>query len=209
MSTEIVEELKFLKDRTDFIVDNYDEIESKMMEDYLRDIERTRYNIFNKIRLKERFDTENLELNYINKMYKATVEDDILKIYIPEVIPKFKNINNYAYKNIMLNVREHTEQYRNLFKDKLVFVLIKIVENQRNIDIDNKFVKPIIDGLVLSKVIEDDNIANMFYGVIGMTEKGKSPYTEVYVFEGEKILKWIQNKLKINILKYPNKSIFS
>lgn len=208
MSTEIVEELKFLKDRTDFIVDNYDEIESKMMEDYLRDIERTRYNIFNKIRLKERFDTENLELNYINKMYKATVEDDILKIYIPEVIPKFKNINNYAYKNIMLNVREHTKQYRNLFKDKLVFVLIKIVENQRNIDIDNKFVKPIIDGLVLSKVIEDDNIYNMFYSVLGMTEKGKSPYTEVYIFEGEKILKWIQNEVKIDLLKCPHKPIF-
>lgn len=209
MNTEIVEELKFLKDRTEFIVDNQDKIESKMVEDYLRDLEKTRYNIFNKIRLKEKFDTKNLELNYINKMYKAKAEEDILKIYIPEVIPKFKNINNYAYKNIMLNVMEQTKKYKDLFKNKLVFVLIKIVENQRNIDIDNKFVKPIIDGLVLSKVIEDDNIYNMFYSVVGITEKGKNPYTEVYVFDGEKILKWIQNEVKIDLQKCPHKPIFN
>lgn len=209
MKTEIIEELTELNGRTEFILNNQDEIKAKDMEDYLKNLEKTRYYIFDKIRLKEKADKENFELNYINKMYKATVEDDILKIYIPEVIPKFKNINNYAYKNIMLNVREHTEQYKNLFKDKLVFVLIKIVENQRNIDIDNKFVKPIIDGLVLSKVIEDDNIYNMFYSVLGITEKGKSPYTEVYVFEGEKILKWIQKQFKIDVLKCPHKSIFN
>ena len=120
----------------------------------------------------------------MNNRYKATVEDDILKIYIPEVIPKYKNINNYAYKNIMLNVMEKTKEYKNLFNNQLVFVLIKVVENQKNIDIDNKFIKPIIDGLVLSKVIEDDNIANMFYGVIGLTEKKKNQYNEVYVFKG-------------------------
>ena len=71
----------------------------------------------------------------------------------------------------MINVMEKTRQFRNYFNNQLVFVFIKIVENQKNIDIDNKFVKPIIDGLVLSKVIADDNIANMFYGVLGTTEK--------------------------------------
>ena len=85
----------------------------------------------------------------------------------------------------MLNVMEKTKIYKDLYKDELVFVFIKIVENQKNIDIDNKFVKPIIDGLVLSKVIEDDNIANMFYGVFGTSEKKKKPYTEVYIFKGK------------------------
>ena len=56
-----------------------------------------------------------------------------------------------------------------------------------------------MDGLVLSKVIEDDNIANMFYGVFGTTEKIKKPYTEVYVFKGEKMLKWIQDFIKADI----------
>lgn len=208
MKKEIIEELENLKDTTEFIVNNQDEIENKDIETYLRNLERIRYNIFNKIKLKERYEDNDYKLNYLNKRYQATVENDILKIYIPEVIPKFKNINNYAYKNIMLNVMEQTKKYKDLFKNHLVFVLIKVVENQKNIDIDNKFVKPIVDGLVLSKVIEDDNIYNMFYSVIGLTEKNKAPYTEVYVFEGDKILNWIQNELKLNILNYPDKSIF-
>ena len=101
----------------------------------------------------------------------------------------------------MINVMEKTKQFKNLFNKELVFVFIKVVENQKNIDIDNKFIKPIVDGLVLSKVIDDDNVANMFYGVIGITEKTKNPYTEVYVFKGQKMLKWIQNTTQTDILK--------
>ena len=136
------------------------------------------------------------KINYLNNNYKAIMENDVLKIYIPEVIPKYKNINNFAYKNIMINVMEKTKKYKDYFNKQLVFVFIKVVENQKNIDIDNKFVKPIIDGLVLSQVIADDNIANMFYGVFGITEKIKNPYTEVYVFKGEKMLKWIQKHIQ-------------
>lgn len=132
----------------------------------------------------------------MNDRYSATVENDILKIYIPEVIPKYKNINNYAYKNIMINVMDKTKEYKDLFNKELVFVFIKVVENQKNIDIDNKFIKPIVDGLVLSKVIADDNINNMFYGVLGTTNKKKKPYTEVYVFRGQKMLDFIKEQIE-------------
>ena len=63
----------------------------------------------------------------MNDRYSATVENDILKIYIPEVIPKYKNINNYAYKNIMINVMDKTKEYKDLFNKELVFVFIKVV----------------------------------------------------------------------------------
>ena len=43
-----------------------------------------------------------------------------------------------------------------------------------------------LDGIVLSKAIADDNIANMFYGVLGTTDKKKNPYTEVYVLREKK-----------------------
>ena len=202
MINEILPDLEKLRDKTDFIIKNYDEIEMKSMEEYLRNFERTRYDIFNKIKLTEINEMNNEEIiNYINNKYKAEVKNGVLKIFIPEVIPKFKNINNYAYKNIMINVMEKTKQFKNLFNKELVFVFIKVVENQKNIDIDNKFIKPIVDGLVLSKVIDDDNVANMFYGVIGITEKTKNPYTEVYVFKGKKMLKWIQNTTQTDILK--------
>lgn len=197
MQKEILTELEDLRDETEFIINNEEVIENKHVENYLRSLERIRYNIFNKIKLKDKYEVnEQDKINYLNNRYKATVENNILKIYIPEVIPKYKNINNYAYKNIMINVMEKTKQYKDLFNNELVFVFIKVVENQKNIDIDNKFIKPIVDGLVLSKVIADDNIANMFYGVLGTTDKKKKPYTEVYVFKGEKVLEWIQNAIK-------------
>lgn len=196
MQKEILEELEDLRDETEFIINNEEIIESKHVENYLRSLERIRYNIFNKIKLRDKYEVDEQDkINYLNNRYKATVENDILKIYIPEVIPKYKNINNYAYKNIMLNVMEKTKEYKDLFNNQLVFVFIKVVENQKNIDIDNKFIKPIVDGLVLSKVIADDNIANMFYGVFGTTDKKKNPYTEVYVFKGQKMLEWIQNTI--------------
>lgn len=109
----------------------------------------------NKIKLYNKYVVnEEDKLTYLNDRYEVTKFDNYLKIYIPEVIPKYKNVNNYAYKNIMLNVMEKTKEYKDLYKAELVFVFIKVLENQKNIDIDNKFVKPIIDGLVLSKVGE-------------------------------------------------------
>ena len=200
MQKEILTDLEDLRDETEFIINNEEIVETRHVENYLRRLERIRYNIFNKIKLRDKYEVnEQDKLNYLNNRYKATVEDDILKIYIPEVIPKYKNINNYAYKNIMLNVMEKTKEYRNLFNNQLVFVFIKVVENQKNIDIDNKFIKPVVDGLVLSKVIQDDSIFNMFYGVLGKTEKRKNPYTEVYVFKGEKMLNWIQNMAQMDM----------
>lgn len=202
MQKEILTELEDLQEETEFILNNREIVENKHFENYLKSLERIRYNIFNKIKLENKYEANKYnQIEYVNRDYKVTVENDILKIYIPEVIPKYKNINNCAYKNIMLNVMENTKEYKDLFGNELVFVFIKVVENQKNIDIDNKFIKPIIDGLVLSKVIEDDNIANMFYGVVGMTEKKKKPYTEVYVFKGEKVLDWIQKEVQIDTFK--------
>ena len=189
MQKELITELENLKDKTEFIIKNSELIENKHFEDYLRNLEKTRYNLFNKLKIKNENEINQIDkINFLNNSYKAELDEEVLKIYIPEVIPKYKNINNFAYKNIMINVMEKTKKYKELFNKQLVFVFIKIVENQKNIDIDNKFVKPIIDGLVLSEIIADDNIANMFYAVYGTTEKNKNPYTEVYVFKGEKII---------------------
>lgn len=197
MQKEILTELEDLRDETEFIINNQEIVENKHVENYLKSFERIRNNLFNKIKLSNKYEVnEQDKITYLNDRYSATVENDVLKIYIPEVIPKYKNINNYAYKNIMLNVMDKTKEYKDLFNKELAFVFIKVVENQKNIDIDNKFIKPIVDGLVLSKVIADDNINNMFYGVLGTTNKKKKPYTEVYVFRGQKMLDFIKNQIE-------------
>ena len=197
MKEEILSELKSLKDETEIVINNNEQIDYKKFEIYLKNMEKIRYNIFDKIETNNKnVISKDEKIRYLNDEYRATAEGDVLKIYIPEVIPKFKNINNHAYKNILINVTEKTKEYKNMFNRELVFVFIRIVENQKNIDIDNKFVKPIIDGLVSSKVIEDDNISNMFYGVFRTADKIKNPYTEVYVFRGKKFLEWIQKNVE-------------
>ena len=193
MQKELLPYLIELRDKTNFIIDNNEWIDKKHIEEYLRTLEKTRYSIFNKIKIiNEEKNNEIDKISYNNDRYKANLKNEVLKIFIPETLPKFKNINAYAYKNIMISVMEKTKQYEGLFNNELVFVFIKIYENQKNMDIDNKYVKPVIDGLVLSKVITDDNVNNVFYGVLGATNKQKKPYTEVYVFKGEKLLKWIE-----------------
>jgi len=152
MQKEILTELEDLRDETEFILNNKEIVENKHFENYLRSLERIRYNIFNKISSNEKYEANKYnQIEYVNKNYNATLEDDVLKIQIPEVLPKFKNINGYAYKNIMLNVRDSTKKYQGLFGSELAFVFIKIVENQKNNDIDNKFVKPIVDRTCIIK----------------------------------------------------------
>lgn len=196
MNSKIINEIEQLKEQTDFIVNNKNILEDKDIEKYLRFLEKTRYEIFDEIKINnnEQID-EKEKINYLNNLYKASLKENILKIYIPEVLPKFKRISNYAYKNIMINTAEAIKNYKGLFKDRLTFVVIIVHEKQENMDIDNKYVKPIIDALVLQGIIQDDNINNMFYLAQGKNDT-KKPYTEVFVMDGKYILSWLENLQK-------------
>ena len=191
MKEIILPELKEIKEKTDFMINYKEVIENKDIEKYLKSLEKIRYEMFNKIKISNK-ENPNDQINFINNLYKATVINDVLKIYIPEALPKFKNINNYAYKNILLSTAECIKDYEGLFKDKLTFVVIIVHEKQSNMDIDNKYVKPIIDALVLQKIIQDDNIQNMFYLAQGKNDTTK-PYTDVFVMDGKYITGWLEN----------------
>ena len=52
----------------------------------------------------------------------------------------------------MLSTAECIKDYRGLFNKELTFVIVVIHEKQVNMDIDNKYVKPIIDALVLQGI---------------------------------------------------------
>lgn len=197
MQKIILPELEQLKKQTDFMIINKEILENKDIEKYLKSLEKIRYEIFNKIKInnKEKVN-ENEKISYIDNSYKATLANDILKIYIPETLPKFKNINNCAYKHIMLSTAECVKEYKGLFKDNLTFVVIIVHEKQSNMDIDNKYVKPIIDALVLQNIIQDDNINNMFYLAQGKNDTQK-PFTEVFVMDGKYMESWIQKLQKM------------
>lgn len=114
-------------------------------EKLLRNLEKRRFNILNEIKLyNNKIKDENNKIDSLDNRYIATYNGDVLRLYIPETMPKFKQINNFTYKRIMLNIAEITKPYSKAFYNE-VFIYIKIYENQKNWDVDNKFIKPISD----------------------------------------------------------------
>ena len=75
--------------------------------------------------------------------------------------------------------------------DGEVIIYIKVFDKIQTWDIDNKFIKPISDGLIMSGVIKDDNISKMFYCAKG--EFSETPHTEVYIFEGKNVSDFLEN----------------
>jgi len=194
ITDKLIEEIEELKKDTDYLVKNKVLMTDKNISNYLFSLEKHRFNLLNQVRINNTFEIDE-KISCINDQYKVDYHK-FFRIYIPEVLPKYKYIGNFAYKNILLNVGQVTKQYKNLFKNKKVCVYIEVFDDKKkeNWDIDNKTVKPIIDGLVLSKVIDDDSISKMFYCVKG--DYDKNPHTEVTIFEAKKFLKWIQKHLK-------------
>lgn len=167
------------------LIINSNSLTDLQLENFLRNFEKARYNILSEIKIYNK----NVEFEYekiktIDNEYKASLTDNILKIYLPEVMPSYKNLKTHTHKRILLNIAEITKEYENLFNNE-VCIYIKIFDNILGWDVDNKFIKPIADALILSKVIQDDNITKMSYCVKG--EFSDTPHTEIYVFDSKNI----------------------
>lgn len=165
------------------LIVNSNSLTDLQLENFLRNFEKIRYNLLSEIKIYNR----NVEFEYekiktIDNEYKAKLTDNILKIYIPEVMPSYKNLKTHTHKRILLNIAEITKEYENLFNNE-VCIYIKIFDNILGWDVDNKFIKPIADALILSKVIQDDNMTKMSYCVKG--EFSDTPHTEIYVFDSK------------------------
>lgn len=170
--------------------ENRNSLTELQIEKFLRNFEKTRYSILSEIKLYNKtVEYEYEKIKTVDDDYKAILEDDILKIYVPEPMPSFKNIKTHTYKRILLNVSEITKKYKNLFNNE-VCIYVKVCDNILGWDIDNKYIKPIADALITSEVIKDDNITKMFYCVKG--EFSNTPHTEIYVFECENLSDFLQ-----------------
>lgn len=189
ISKKLREELEFLEENIYDLLQRNSLTESQIKQ-FLINLEKRRYKILNEIKLYNNTVEYNTEkIKTISDEYKARLNDDVLELYIPEPMPSYKNIKTHAFKNILLNLKEITKGYDGLFKNQ-VFVYIKIFENIRNWDIDNKYIKLIPDSLIYSGVITDDNIDKMFYCVRG--EFSDNPHTEVYISDSKNTLKVLE-----------------
>ena len=164
---------------------NNNSLTDAQISSFLINFERIRYNILNEIKEYNKYvEYEHEKIKTIDNNYSITQNNGILKIYVPEVMPSFKNLKTHTYKRILLNVAEISREFKNTFSNR-VFIYIKIYDNVQGWDIDNKYVKPIADALIMSGVIQDDNVSKMFYCVKG--EFSENPHTEIYVLDSEKI----------------------
>lgn len=182
INNNLQKNLLSLKQNIDLIVNN-NSLTDLQIEKFLRNFEKTRYNILSEIKLYNK----NVEFEYekiktIDAKYKAELIDNVLKIYVPEVMPSYKNLKTHTHKRILLNVAEITKQFEGQF-DNEVCIYIKLFDKILGWDVDNKFIKPIADALILSKVIQDDNMTKMSYCVKG--EFSENPHTEIYVFDSK------------------------
>ncbi len=189
INEKITKELFELEKIIDFVIRS-NSLTDAQLENFLRGFEKTRYNLLNEIKLYNR----NVEFEYekiktIDNEYKAEFTDNILKIYIPDVLPSYKNLKTHTHKRILLNVAEITKQFSNIFSGE-IFIYIKIFDKILGWDVDNKYIKPVADALITSKVIEDDNITKMSYAVKG--EYSENPHTEIYVFDSKDIIQFLE-----------------
>lgn len=182
---EFLEELIELEKEINKVV-NCNSLTEIQLENFLKEFEKRRFKILNEIKkYNEVVDSVEDKIHFIDNEYKAEVIDNVLKIYIPETMPKYKNTKTHTYKRILLNVAEVSKTFKGMFEDG-AFIYINVFDNQKNWDIDNKNIKPIPDGLLLSGVIVDDSIDKMFYCVKG--EFSEVPHTEVYICSNKKVM---------------------
>ena len=99
-------------------------------------------------------------------------------------MPSYKNLKTHTHKRILYNIVEITKKYSGQFENG-VFIYIKLFDKIMGWDVDNKYVKPISDSLILSGVIQDDVMTKMSYCVKG--EYSENPHTEIYVFNSKEI----------------------
>lgn len=177
-----------LQQNIDLIMKN-NSLTELQIESFLMSFEKARYNILAEIKLyNQNVEYEYEKIKTIDNEYKADFHNGILKIYVPEILPSYKSLKNqkiHTHKRILLNIAECTKKFNNLFENE-IFIYIKIFDKILGWDVDNKYIKPIADSLVLSKVVEDDNATKMSYCVKG--EFSENPHIEIYVCDSEKII---------------------
>lgn len=162
ISEKINKQLESFNNQIENVI-NSNSLTDIQIENFLINFDKVRYNLLSEIKEYNRnVDFEYEKIKTIDDNYTAELNDNILKLYIPEILPSFKNLKTHTYKRILLNVAEITKKFKGLFPNE-VFIYIKVCDNIRGWDIDNKYVKPIADALIISGVIEDDNISKMFY----------------------------------------------
>lgn len=127
--------------------------------------------------------------------WKSEYDGIRIKIYIPEVPPTIyiKTRNEavgYFTELWKCRIQETLEQYD--FNFDKIFTWIKCFNPVSAYDVDNKFVKPILDGISRSRLIKDDGAGTVKYGFEGFFDR-ENPHMELYLYGDDNIPEFIKN----------------
>ncbi|MCI8965169.1 MAG: hypothetical protein HFJ43_02270, partial [Clostridia bacterium] len=144
MKEEIIESIKKIEKISNELLQTKEEVKDEELERYFYRLEKTRMDMYDTVKqrnLWREFDDAET-IDFIDEEYRVKLEDGILKIYIPETLPKIKQGVKYVQKRIMSNISWTVRKYEKLFYDKCVMVIIKIYDDAKIWDVDNRNVKP-------------------------------------------------------------------
>lgn len=100
MKEEIIESIKKIEKISNELLQTKEEVKDEELERYFCRLEKTRMDMYDAVKqrnLWREFDDAKT-IDFIDEDYKVKLEDDILKIYIPETIPPIKKGANYTRK---------------------------------------------------------------------------------------------------------------
>ncbi len=196
INQRILDSIGEIEEISNKLLQTKEKIKDEELERYLYKFEKARMDMYDAVEQRNlfmKFDGRDA-INCIGEEYEVELQNDILKLYIPETLPKIKQGVNYAQKRIMSNISWNARKYEDLFFDKPVIVIIKIYDNKPIWDADNRNVKPIHDGLIHGRIIKDDNIYCSSYMVQGYYSD--KPHTEVCVIAADEITNIINKKIR-------------
>lgn len=102
---------------------NSNSLTDLQIESFLLNFEKARYNLLSEVKeYNKNVEFEYEKIKSVDDNYKTDLKDDVLKIYVPETLPSFKNLKTHTYKRILLNVAEITKQYKGLFSNEVLYI---------------------------------------------------------------------------------------
>ena len=196
INQKILDSIEKIEQISNKLLQAKEKIKDEEIEMYFCKFEKARMNMYDAVEQRNLFMKfgGGDAINCIGEEYEVELQSDILKLYIPETLPKIKYGVNYAQKRMISNISWNVRKYEGLFYDKTVIVIIKIYDNKTIWDADNRNVKPIHDGLIHGRIIKDDNIYCSSYMVQGYYSN--NPHTEVCVIATDEITNIINKKIR-------------
>ena len=122
ISDRLKKQLKDLEENIDALTYT-NSIVGIQLESFLKNFEKARYNLLEEIKKQNNtVEYEYEKIKTIDNEYNTEFKNGILKIYIPEAMPSYKNIKTHAHKRILLNIKEICEQYAGAFQNEVLFI---------------------------------------------------------------------------------------